>query len=94
MKVENINISHVRAFSDPKPIEEDPESSQAVFEDKDIAPYIQDFNPYNIENDHDLAQEVIQIYQHLFSANVYTPPIHRAYKSLSLAEALVIIELI
>ena len=51
MKIENINISHVKAFADPKPIEEDPESSQAVFEDKDILPFIPEFNPYNIEND-------------------------------------------
>ena len=94
MKIQNINISQVKSYSDPKPIEEDPESSQAVFEDKDISPYIPEFNPYNIENDHELAQHVIQIYQQLFSANVYIPPIHRAYKSLSLPEALVIIELL
>ena len=94
MKIQDLNVNYVRQFTEPKPIEEDPESSQAVFEEADISGYIPEFNPYKIENDHDLAQQVIKIYENLFSANVYEPPIHRAYKSLSLAEALVIIELL
>lgn len=94
MKVENINISHLQAFSEPKAIEEDPEAQREVFEDKDISAYISEFNPYNIENDHDITNEVIQIHEQLETANVYIPPIHRSYKSLSLAEALVLIELI
>jgi hypothetical protein len=94
MKIQDFNVSYVKQFTNPAPIEEDPESSQSVFEDADISAFISEFNPYKVINDHDLAQQVLKIYENLLSANVYEPPIHRSYKSLSLAEALVIIELL
>ena len=80
-----------KGFKDPQPVEEDPETQQAVLQDKDIAPQLETFNPYSVHTDSIESQAIIAIYEQLKQTNTVHPAIKRSYKHITLPEALIYI---
>ena len=88
-KINNqINDILWRGFKDPLPVEEDPDSSQAVFEQKDIAPVYADFDPYCVTFQDFVTEAISAISDELEKNSISSPGITRSYKHITLPEAL------
>lgn len=76
-------------FSTPKATEEDPEASQAAFEEKDITPHLAPYDPYTLLPDLYDPSILQPLHHYATQSAAYTAHIYRSYKHLTLPEALI-----
>ncbi len=93
MKVWQTPFPIQRGFKSPEAVEEDPDASEAAFEDKDIAPLQLDYDPYSISTQLHNSSEVLSLYEGLNSHKNDVAHIMRSYKHVTLPEFLLYIYL-
>ena len=90
----NSSFSVHSGFKQPDAVEEDPEASEAAFEQGDIAPLIPEYDPYNVGGQLEQAESLVAMYEGLESNRHYVSHIMRSYKHVTLPEFLIYMYLV